>query len=114
MEAEAGVRSRGGGRGINNSHTAGTTASSITTATPAQPGFSIRGIADTANAGFSIQGAADANSDVGGTRKLSVKELFPGRFGVLSSSSTNEGKELFGQKIRGRGAQRQRAQDMFF
>ena len=110
MEAETGVRSRGRGRGIKNSRMTGIPASSITTATSIQSGFSIRGISDTANAGFSIQGAADA----GGPRKLSVKELFPSKFGVLSPSSNNEEKELFGQKIRGRGAQRQRAQDMYF
>lgn len=114
-----GVRSRGRGRGIKSSRT---TASSImttttTTTSATQPGFSIRGVADSttsiAAADFSIQGAADVRGGGGGGPKdLSVKELFPSKLGGMSTN--NEGKELFGQKIRGRGAQRQRAQDMFF
>jgi hypothetical protein len=44
--------------------------------------------------GFAIKGA-------------SVKELFPDRFG-------NSGKELFAEKIEGRGRQRQRAEDLFY
>ena len=143
METDMGVRSRGRGRGSRNGRAAGMTASAIPTmllssssATSTQPGFSIRGVADTvrgaadtATAGFSIQGAAgghaNANADAArpGPKDLSVKDLFPNKVGALSSASststtttmTNAGKELFGQKMRGRGAaQRQRAQDMYF
>lgn len=50
--------------------------------------------------GFSIRGAASDGSTV-------VKELFPLKTG------TNAGKELFGEKIKGRGGARRRAEDMF-
>lgn len=36
-----------------------------------------------------------------------VKELFPEKFG-------NAGKELFAEKLEGRGRRRQRAEDMFY
>ncbi|PGH35036.1 hypothetical protein GX50_02170 [[Emmonsia] crescens] len=54
-------------------------------------GVSIRG----ASQGISIKGAA------------SVRELFPSKY------SSNEGKELFSDKLQGRGGQRRRAEDMF-
>ncbi|KAK2017915.1 hypothetical protein LZ32DRAFT_423367 [Colletotrichum eremochloae] len=62
--------------------------------------FDIRGRAGKqgVNAGFTIKGAAGA----------SVKELFPGRFG-----SGNTGKELFADKLEGRGRRRQKAEDLF-
>jgi len=63
-------------------------------------GFSIRGIAKQANQGFSIRGkATDGGS--------SAKELFPGKAG-------NAGKELFAEKLQGRGTLRRTAADMFY
>ncbi|KAI9706264.1 MAG: hypothetical protein M1820_004839 [Bogoriella megaspora] len=61
----------------------------------ADEGFSIRGHAQ--NSGFAIKGAA----------KEFVKELFPLKTG-------NAGKELFADKMKGRGAQRRKAEDMYF
>lgn len=60
----------------------------------------IRGEADrkVSTTGFTIKGAASAN----------VKELFPGRFGA-----GNSGKELFVDRIEGRGKRRQKAEDLF-
>jgi hypothetical protein len=52
-----------------------------------------------ANAGILIRGAA--------TGQANVKELFPLKAG------SNVGKELFGEKIKGRGGPRQKAEDMF-
>ncbi|KAI5304281.1 hypothetical protein KEM56_006662 [Ascosphaera pollenicola] len=49
------------------------------------------------NSGLSIKGAASA----------SVRELFPSKY------NPNEGKELFSDKIQGRGGRRRRAEDMF-
>lgn len=116
MANGTGVQSRGRGRGIKSSRTNASSTMTTTTTSLTQPGFSIRGVADPttsiAAAGFSIQGAADVRGGGGGPKDLSVKELFPSKLGGMSTN--NEGKELFGQKIRGRGAQRQRAQDMFF
>ncbi|KAK1978129.1 hypothetical protein LZ30DRAFT_784397 [Colletotrichum cereale] len=62
--------------------------------------FDIRGRAEKqgVNTGFTIKGAAGAN----------VKELFPDRFGV-----GNTGKELFADKLEGRGRRRQKAEDLF-
>ncbi|KAF2100936.1 hypothetical protein NA57DRAFT_55008 [Rhizodiscina lignyota] len=61
-----------------------------------EQGFDIRGAA---SPGFNIRGAAaDASS---------VKELFPLKAGP------NAGKELFGEKIKGRGGARRKAEDMF-
>jgi hypothetical protein len=37
-----------------------------------------------------------------------VRELFPEKFG------SNAGKELFAEKIAGRGRRRQRAEDLFY
>lgn len=70
-------------------------------------GFSIRGGArEPQPAGFSIRGAA-----VGGEVHSKVKELFPMKAGV--GGTGNETKELFGEKIKGRGGRR-KAEDMFF
>lgn len=59
----------------------------------------IRGAADQGNAirgaGISIKGAA------------SVRELFPNKY------SENAGKELFSEKLEGRGGRRRKAEDMF-
>ncbi|KAJ0148662.1 Uncharacterized protein CTA2_652 [Colletotrichum tanaceti] len=62
--------------------------------------FDIRGRAEKhgADTGFAIKGAAGA----------SVKELFPDRFG-----GGNMGKELFADKLEGRGRRRQKAEDLF-
>ncbi|EOD44629.1 Nucleotide-binding alpha-beta plait [Neofusicoccum parvum] len=60
-------------------------------------GFSVKGSADAP--GFSIRGAAD------------VKELFPMKTG---GGGSNAGKELFSEKIKGRGGPRRKAEDMFF
>jgi len=64
----------------------------------AATGFSIRGAAGAAktNPTFSIKGAAR------------VKELFPNSFG------DNSGKELFDERLEGRGRRRQRAEDLFY
>ena len=64
------------------------------------PGISIRGSAQAASDGFSIRGAAQEPHQI-------VKELFPMKAG-------NAGKELFGDKIKGRGGPRRKAEDMYF
>ena len=63
---------------------------------------------------FNIRGAAEQRQDVGisikGTAIVSsapVKELFPYKIGL------NSGKELFTEKLEGRGGRRRRAEDMF-
>ncbi|KAL9095680.1 MAG: hypothetical protein Q9165_002112 [Trypethelium subeluteriae] len=61
-------------------------------------GFNIRGSAS--GSGFSIKGAAQEPHQI-------VKELFPMKAG-------NSGKELFGEKIKGRGGARRKAEDMYF
>lgn len=66
-------------------------------------GVSIRGSAH--NEGYSVRGAANGMSIKG--RGASVRELFP------STYSSNAGKELFSNKIEGRGGPRRRAEDMF-
>ncbi|KAB8253840.1 hypothetical protein BDV32DRAFT_26024 [Aspergillus pseudonomiae] len=55
--------------------------------------------------GFSIRGAANGLSIKG--RGASVRELFPSKY------KSNAGKELFSDKIEGRGGPRRRAEDMF-
>ena len=61
------------------------------------PGLNIRGAAGVpATQTFSIKGSA-----------ASVKELFPARTG------TNAGKELFSERLEGRGGRRKRAEDLF-
>lgn len=65
--------------------------------------------------GFNIRGAAEEHQDLGisikGTATVStapVKELFPYKIGL------NSGKELFAEKLEGRGGRRRRAEDMFY
>jgi hypothetical protein len=58
----------------------------------------VRGAAQ--NSGITIRGAAAGQS---------VKELFPMKVGA----GGNAGKELFGERIKGRGAPRRKAEDMF-
>ncbi|THV53906.1 hypothetical protein BGAL_0039g00180 [Botrytis galanthina] len=73
----------------------------ITSEQPQQSqGFSIRGTAKPASTGFSIKGLASDNS--------TMKELFPSR-----SGSGNTGKELFSERLVGRGTRRQKAEDLF-
>ncbi|AEO62541.1 uncharacterized protein THITE_2106837 [Thermothielavioides terrestris NRRL 8126] len=66
--------------------------------TAASGGFSIRGMASKRgnDPGIAIKGTGP-----------SVKELFPEKFG-------NAGKELFAEKLEGRGRRRQRAEDSFY
>jgi hypothetical protein len=42
-----------------------------------------------------------------------VKELFPEKFRGGSGSVGNSGKELFAEKLEGRGRRRQKAEDLF-
>ncbi|KAJ9199741.1 hypothetical protein DTO207G8_372 [Paecilomyces variotii] len=67
-------------------------------------GVSIRGAAAQAS-GLSIRGAANGLSIKG--RGASVRELFPSKY------SNNAGKELFTDKLEGRGGRRRKAEDMF-
>ncbi|KAL8929631.1 MAG: hypothetical protein Q9172_000427 [Xanthocarpia lactea] len=65
-------------------------------------GISIRGASKYQESGVSIRGAA------GGSLGLGTKgELFPSKMG-------NVGKELFAEKLHGRGLQRRKAEDMFY
>ena len=65
-------------------------------------GLNIRGASRLQDSGFSIRGAADDASCV-----PQVNELFPER--VVG----NVGKELFADKLQGRGGKRNKAEDMF-
>ncbi|KAI9740735.1 MAG: hypothetical protein M1818_004700 [Claussenomyces sp. TS43310] len=62
--------------------------------------------------GLSIKGAAKPHLTAGisikGSAAPSVKELFPSR------ASGNAGKELFTDKLEGRGGRRRKAEDMFY
>ncbi|KAK0635514.1 hypothetical protein B0T17DRAFT_483649 [Bombardia bombarda] len=69
-------------------------------ATPAS-GFNIRGIAK--------QRSTDQGIAIKGTG-TTVKELFPDRFDKFGNSS----KELFADKLGGRGRRRQKAEDLFY
>ena len=64
-------------------------------------GFSIRGAAKQTEQGFSIRGVAS-----GAIHGTTVKELFPVKAG-------NAGKELFAERLHGKGGRRNRAADMF-
>ncbi|RAH50788.1 NCBP3 domain-containing protein [Aspergillus brunneoviolaceus CBS 621.78] len=70
-------------------------------------GLNIRGAAGQGrdDQGMSVRGAASGISIKG--RGASVRELFPSKF------NSNAGKELFSEKIEGRGGPRRRAEDMF-
>lgn len=70
-------------------------------------GVNIRGAAGQ-DQGMSIRGAANGMSIKG--RGASVRELFPSKY---NSNFVNAGKELFSDKIEGRGGPRRRAEDMF-
>lgn len=73
----------------------------------AKQGLKIRGLSD--DPGLSIRGSAAANQNNGISIKgaASVRELFPSKY------TGNEGKELFSDKIQGRGGRRRKAEDMF-
>lgn len=64
--------------------------------------LNIRGASREQNQGFSICGGAAVNA-IG-----TIKELFPGK------AAGNAGKELFAEKIEGRGGRRNRAEDLFY
>ena len=64
-------------------------------------GLSIRGASRADNQGFSIRGGAAVKA-IG-----TIKELFPGK------TASNSGKELFAERIEGRGGRRNRAEDLF-
>jgi Nuclear cap-binding protein subunit 3 len=66
-------------------------------------GHSIRGAAQ--DKGISIRGAANGVSIKG---SASVRELFPSRY------NPNARKELFSDKLEGRGGRRRKAEDMFY
>lgn len=70
---------------------------------PSDDNLTIRGASQQQDQGFSIQGVA-----ADGTRIGTIKELFPGRAGG------NAGKELFAEKLQGRGGRRNKAADMFY
>ncbi|KAF2142582.1 uncharacterized protein K452DRAFT_21062 [Aplosporella prunicola CBS 121167] len=74
---------------------------------PPAEGFSVRGASRSEHGepapGFSIRGAAGE----------APRELFPLKSGK-GGSGGNAGKELFAEKIKGRGGPRRRAEDMFF
>jgi hypothetical protein len=83
--------------GSGDSRAGGSLASRITKDINA-PGFTIRGSAKSQSVpvqNFSIKGAAR------------VKELFPATLG------DNTGKELFSERLEGRGRRRQKAEDLF-
>ena len=65
-------------------------------------GLSIRGASRKQNQGFLIRGGAGVNT-IG-----TITELFPGK------AAGNAGKELFAEKVKGRGGRRNRAEDMFY
>lgn len=65
-------------------------------------GLNIRGASRKQSQGFLIRGGAAVNA-IG-----TIKELFPGK------AAGNAGKELFAEKVEGRGARRNRAEDMFY
>lgn len=65
-------------------------------------GLNIRGVSSQMReSGFQIRGAAE-------TGPMTVRELFPGK------AIGNAGKELFAEKLQGRGGKRNRAEDMFY
>ncbi|KAJ5156981.1 uncharacterized protein N7482_008081 [Penicillium canariense] len=63
------------------------------------------GISRTEDQGFAMRNAGRGMSIKG--RGSSVRELFPNKY------KNNAGKELFSEKLEGRGGRRQRAEDMF-
>ncbi|CEL06230.1 hypothetical protein ASPCAL07337 [Aspergillus calidoustus] len=70
-------------------------------------GVNIRGSARNEDQGYAIRGAADNGISIKGRGGAAVRELFPSKF------NSNAGKELFTDKLEGRGGPRRRAEDMF-
>lgn len=70
-------------------------------------GVSIRGLANRHGASGSGNGGGDGQGITIKGKGATVKELFPDKFG-------NATKELFAEKLEGRGRRRQRAEDMFW
>lgn len=64
-------------------------------------GISIRGASKHQESGVSIRGAA------GASQAEAIRELFPAKLG-------NVGRELFAEKVQGRGRRRNKAEDMFY
>lgn len=73
-------------------------------------GVNIRGAAGE-DQGFAIRGAAENGISIKGRGGASVRELFPSKYN--NNAGNNAGKELFSDKIEGRGGPRRRAEDMF-
>ena len=72
-------------------------------------GLKIRG---TASDGFQIKGVAHRGISIKGWEENSGKrELFPGK---LMGGGANSGKELFADRLIGRGDKRRKAEDMFY
>ncbi|KAL3457062.1 hypothetical protein BJX64DRAFT_269529 [Aspergillus heterothallicus] len=69
-------------------------------------GVNIRGAARE-DKGYAIRGAAENGISIKGRGGATVRELFPSKF------NSNAGKELFTDKLEGRGGPRRRAEDMF-
>ncbi|KAL2808138.1 hypothetical protein BJX63DRAFT_410162 [Aspergillus granulosus] len=70
-------------------------------------GGNIRDTARGEDQGYSIRGAAENGISIKGRGGAAVRELFPSKF------NSNAGKELFTDKLEGRGGPRRRAEDMF-
>ncbi|KAL2849162.1 hypothetical protein BJY01DRAFT_211140 [Aspergillus pseudoustus] len=70
-------------------------------------GVNIRGTARGEGQGYAIRGAAENGISIKGRGSATVRELFPSKF------NSNAGKELFTDKLEGRGGPRRRAEDMF-
>jgi Nuclear cap-binding protein subunit 3 len=90
--------------GIQNGSTLLEEHNGIPSGSGGQAGINIRGAAPK-DQGISIRGTANGVS-IKGT--ASVKELFPSRY------KSNAGKELFSDKLEGRGGRRRKAEDMFY
>ncbi|KAL2798237.1 hypothetical protein BJX66DRAFT_295928 [Aspergillus keveii] len=71
-------------------------------------GVNIRGAARNEDQGYAIRGAANNGISIKGRGGAAVRELFPSKF-----NNSNAGKELFTDKLEGRGGPRRRAEDMF-
>ncbi|KAL4907530.1 hypothetical protein BDW74DRAFT_149381 [Aspergillus multicolor] len=68
----------------------------------------IRGAAGSGqDQGFAIRGSAENGMSIKGRGGALVRELFPSKY------NNNAGKELFSDKIEGRGGPRRKAEDMF-
>ncbi|PLN78403.1 hypothetical protein BDW42DRAFT_174960 [Aspergillus taichungensis] len=77
----------------------------------APSGASIRGSSG-GDQGFSIRGSANEGISIKG-RGASVRELFPNKYNNSGRAGSNANKELFSDKIEGRGGPRRKAEDLF-